>query len=457
MKEKMSRKFKKGVASFYIVAFSTLILVIVASSFAMVILSEVTRTSNDDLSQSAYDSALAGVEDAKLAFSNYQRCIEAGFTVDKNAKKDDVIIEDGTVTCEEIIWWMDHPDCDMVGHILGRYREDEKGEVEVTDTLSLVGGGDKQSDLNQAYTCVELTTQVDDYRSTLTTTNQTRMVKVSFDDEFTADKIQAVKISWYSNRADSTHEYSNFISAPLYSETRVAFQPATTMRVSTPPTLELQLVQTAGQYFTLESFDISRGNQTNRATLYLVPSNNKTAVATSVNTEYYLGSYNGSMNVVSAAQVTKTNDRTIKNKPFGVYCDDRDAEFACTTVVNLPRPVDIGKGSARNNDTFMFALSLPYSQPDTDFSLEFCTTANCIATNADGSTTSSAIAGIKDSQVVIDSTGRANDLYRRVEVRLESADTSFAYPYYAIQLLDDDSSSSLDKEMTVTSKGDFYF
>ena len=66
------RKFRKGAASFYIVAISTLILLIVAMSFAAVIIYEVTRTSNDDLSQSAYDSALAGVEDAKLAFYNYR-------------------------------------------------------------------------------------------------------------------------------------------------------------------------------------------------------------------------------------------------------------------------------------------------------------------------------------------------------------------------------------------------
>ena len=64
------KKFRTGAASFYIVAFSTLILVIIAASFATAIVSEVMRSSNDDLSQSAYDAALAGVEDAKLAFNN---------------------------------------------------------------------------------------------------------------------------------------------------------------------------------------------------------------------------------------------------------------------------------------------------------------------------------------------------------------------------------------------------
>ena len=78
MKKKAKMKSKKGAASFYIVAFSTLVLIIIATSFAAIIISEVTRTANDDLSQSAYDSAMAGVEDAKIAFYNYQNCKAQG-------------------------------------------------------------------------------------------------------------------------------------------------------------------------------------------------------------------------------------------------------------------------------------------------------------------------------------------------------------------------------------------
>ena len=123
------RKFRKGAASFYIVAISTLILVIIAASFAAVIISEVTRTSNDDLAQSAYDSALAGIEDAKLAYYNYQSC--------KNEVK---YIASG-LSCEQIIDWVenDRGDCDMIADILGRNKtdsgvliqEDENGLYEI--------------------------------------------------------------------------------------------------------------------------------------------------------------------------------------------------------------------------------------------------------------------------------------------------------------------------------------
>ncbi len=74
IRKSASHRFKRGVASFYIVAISTLILVIIGASFAAVIISAVTRTSNDDLSQSAYDAALAGLEDAKLVLYDYQQC-----------------------------------------------------------------------------------------------------------------------------------------------------------------------------------------------------------------------------------------------------------------------------------------------------------------------------------------------------------------------------------------------
>ena len=106
-------KFKKGAASFYIVAFATLILMIIAVSFASIIISEMNRTSKDDLAQSAYDSALAGVEDAKLAFSNYKKCIANGAT----AKEP---VSDAPLDCSAIVWYMEHPDCGMVGKILGR-------------------------------------------------------------------------------------------------------------------------------------------------------------------------------------------------------------------------------------------------------------------------------------------------------------------------------------------------
>ena len=65
---------KKGVASLYIVIFATILFGVITLSFIRIILSESRQTSNDDLSQSAYDSAMAGVEDAKIAVNRYYQC-----------------------------------------------------------------------------------------------------------------------------------------------------------------------------------------------------------------------------------------------------------------------------------------------------------------------------------------------------------------------------------------------
>ena len=142
-------KKRKGAASFYIVAFSTLILVVIATSFAMVIMSEMTRTMNDDLAQSAYDSALAGVEDAKVAFANYQRCAEANFS--------------GT-ECQRIKGIMDNPNCNMVSNILYGITTGEVG----LGTVTTAGGG-RENVTNQAYTCAKIITNLTDYRSSLGT------------------------------------------------------------------------------------------------------------------------------------------------------------------------------------------------------------------------------------------------------------------------------------------------
>ena len=425
------RKFREGAASFYIVAFSTLILVVIAASFAMTVIAEVARTSNDELSQSAYDSALAGVEDAKLAYSNYQRCIKKGATATSPNG-------DGNVTCGEIIWWMQHPDCYMVGHILGRIGESEQNEVAIGEKVS--GQMDRQ--MNQAYTCVKINETLSDYRTTLTSSTQIRIVKASFAGGISASDIKAIRFSWYSNRPDVSTHYTNIYNG------RVVFRSPLEVTYATPPVMELQIVQTANT-FNISDFDKTIGSNTDRATVFLVPSNDANTAATS--NDYQVGAWNYSKNTISADSVAKTNDHTTTNKPFAVYCNSSGTgDFACSTEINLPSPI----GGTRNNDTFMILVALPYGQPDTDFAVEFiCNNASvCPATTHSDASTTAGEAGITGSQISIDSTGRANDLYRRVETRLETNETSIAFPYYAVQALGGGSGNNapITKQLTVT-------
>ncbi len=396
----LRNKFKKGATSFYIVAFSTLILLIVATSFAAIIISEIERTGNDDLSQSAYDSALAGVEDAKLAFYNYQNC-KAQKTPDSN--------------CQNTISMMENSDCYTVGRILGRIRETDQTEVAVNESV--------ENNMQQAYTCVKVKTVLPDYRSTLSSAVQYKVVKVKFDN-IEAKEIKTMKISWYTNGDAATYRFNNVIS------NKVMFPKNSILsgkQYAIPPTISLAMVQTATT-FSFDQFtqtrESARESATNRGMIYLVPTNNAT-VASSGAENNSKGAWNGSNNVIGASAFVKSNNKNATNYPYAVYCNpSATTDFLCSAEIALPGPIE----GTRNNDTFMFVVALPYGKPTTDFAMEFycdasktCSTQTKTDASGASTTASSNRASLSGVQVGVDSTGRANDLYRRVEVRLESA------------------------------------
>ena len=442
-------RFKKGAASFYMVAFSTLILLVVATSFAAIIVSEVTRTANDDLAQSAYDSALAGVEDAKLAFYSYQKCLEQGATeteIDDNKNE---------VTCGEIIHYMNNPDCDMVANILGRSvirdESDSEGSGEVMIEES-VGSGNNMS---QAYTCVKIEKELSDYRTTLSSANQMKAVKVKFAG-VSANDISSVKVSWFTNQDKMTSDlnYSNF-SVGDQSGNVVFGSLNDENGASVPPTISLAMIQT-GPDFALDDFEKTVGDQTNRGMVYLVPAKLEDLGGISGQTDYILVGDEG----INANGFLESNNKTARNLPYVVGCNPESAaDFVCSVKIALPKPI----GEERNNDTFVFVVGLPYGTPSTDVSLEFICAdgAKCGAqtiTNDDGSeqVDYTGVATLDGVQISIDSTGRANDMYRRVEARLEGSTGSSLSLMGPLELLGTGGSGGgeqlLEKDLTVTSE-----
>ncbi len=422
---KIRKKFKEGAASFYIVAISTLILVIVAASFAAVIISEVTRTSNDDLAQSAYDAALAGVEDAKLAFYSYQSCLENGSPIDASG-----------LSCDEIKTWVESGQkegqdaCDMVSVILGRKREGEGGEV-------LVQESNVNNDMQQAYTCVKLS-DATDYKTTLTAENPTKIMRAHFENGEAAKSVQSVVVSWQRDTNVSQTKYSDLGKDGIFgAETPL------------PPVISLGLVQTAST-FTLDSFDMTQGDSTNRGTLYLVPAGSEIDQSGKGNKYEIAWNEESGVNSIGKEGFLKSNDKTVKNLPYVVRCTD-GSEYACSATIELPNPV----GGDRNNDTFMFVLSMPYADASTDVRLQFCSkTDGCYedgkeVVNGEEKSVTTEVP-LSKVQIVIDSTGRANDLYRRVETRLEPADKAYPFPLYAIEVLGEDNGSLIDKNISPT-------
>ena len=353
MKQHKDRRFKQGAASFYMVAIATLVLVIIATSFAAIMIAEISRTSNDDLSQSAYDAAVAGVEDARLAYYNYKNCVREGGTTDCEGK------------------YIGDDRCNSFVKELGR--GDIESEVKVQE------GSEKGNDMDQAYTCTKIDLGSYDYRSTVSNQDPTRIVKIKLADEEHAKDINAVKMSWGVNEE-------------------------TVENVEDLPTLEVGLLQTGGSVFTMNSFDVTKGDETNRGAVFLEPTSGEG------------GDTIEREGVIAKGAFLKSNDKKTQNVPFKVHCD-KDIEPQCSVIIELPKPVD----GDRNDDTFMLMWSKIGGTYDADVVMELCKNNNCSVQSGEPDDANGRTR--LDMQVVIDSTGRANDLYRRVEVRLEKEDT----------------------------------
>ena len=418
----MKTKFKKGAASFYVVAFSTLILLIVVASFASLIIAQITRSSNDDLSQSAYDSALAGVEDARRAYYKYLDC---------KSKDKSGLNDESCPSIEAIVEGKE--DCDMVKNLL---YADQSGEIVEIKESNIAG-----NNMAQAYTCVEMKSKLSDYRSSLSPASQLKTIRPKFDGANASD-IKGVRISWGS-KTDGQVWADNGIT----NDGRIEYKDS-----ANPPVIFFGLVQT-GDSFDLASFERTIGDRTNRGMLYLVPKTNWQSVGGG----QYKKIENG---LIGASELLKSNDKVKENLPYLIRCDGETSDFICSVEIDLPSPI----GDQRNNDSFMVVVGMPYGNIKTDFALEFlckddssCMVPEVYKVSDEPETTEKVY--LDGVQVEIDSTGRANDLYRRVKVRLEEESD---YPLSVMGPLElfgnngtSDNNATLQKEMTVTSEYNF--
>ena len=410
--KKLLLKTKRGGASMFVVMFTMIILSIITLGFTRLIISEATKTTNTDLSQSAYDSALAGVEDAKMALLKYHACLDSGYRAQN------------TSGCSKIIYDMQqgikNRDCSTVQKVLGRDQEADNNAVVVQETQSSNQDGNNANML-QSYTCVTIQEDLDDYRTTLDSSSRLRVIPIRSANHKVIDRIQ---IKWFSSvNAGRVGNQYKACGDQFYSDKFMKYYPLGSCSggVQTPPIIAARLIQTD------ETFDISQlttskkyasGIGTDTGQIYLVPS----ALTT--------GNPVGTV----AASVWGETANKGENHQEQVVCKKYGA-WSCTVDLKLPDTFNGKSGDNKNDANSYLLVSLPYGMPDTDISI---TTWN--------GTTQYEFTGI---QARIDSTGRANDLYRRVETRVELVDTYFAYPEFEITMLGG-SESSLKKTFDVT-------
>lgn len=458
----------------YIVMFTAMLLSIIALSFVRIMLSESQLTTNYSLSQSAYNSAMAGVEDAKVILLKYQNCQSTNNRVGRNEceRIADALEEDGA---EE--------NCDVIRKARDS-SSTEKETLIVSSESSSTSIESAAKAIDQAYTCVKINTESPDYLAKLNQNNPSKIVPIRVRDR---DKngngindVNRIIIQWFSSTdvekltggsTIDTHMYRLSTNSSAIARTTISqdTEGAADYSIndfkglpSVAPYLKVELFQTAKQ-FGLNQFYVSDGLKTNRGSLTFRPTSATPNYDTSGRSTHIPN--NTTTGFAASAQKTF-------NFPMDVHCvqfnsdgsvksGDSDYTYACIADIVIPSPVsdnrvydytsgqyrNIANTSSRNPTSMFLRISLPYRTPETTVRtvLKHCAsdTVSISATGDDGCETINFF-GV---QPMVDSTGRANDLFRRVEARLEMVNTYFPYPDSALSVTGDD---GIHKEFWVT-------
>lgn len=460
-------KTRKAAASIYIVIFTTTLLGVIALSFVRIMLAESLRTVNYSLSQSAYNSSLAGIEDAKIVLLRFQNCLNNSSYLSNCQEYLDAF---QTATAAENT----AKDCDIIRKLL-HYNAGEN-ETLVQTNSSASGSTQSAQNFDQAYTCVKIDTLTSDYIATLNDNNPTKIIPLRAIDDVTQNSINRISLQWFST--DDYHAVApteelgtnwyglNNLTGKLTSNNTEYAADGSNNRYKNsfvdtsasgysgivPPVLQSTLIQSAPT-FSLNDFYLSdkATRTTDRGTLLLRPSSSEDLRVARGN----LTSLNSSNSLPANVLVDSANKHF--NTPIDTYCKLGDGDwgggYACQADFVVPSPI----GSAsRNYSTSFLILNLPYAAPSTEVNVKMWSCKDSrkglYDTVTVGSETAPNCSAVKFSNVQpsVDSTGRANDLFRRIEARVELVDTYFPIANYALAMTDPNNNDGVEKDFYVT-------
>ena len=370
MRKTMKQRYHKnesGLVSIFIVIFSALLVTIVTVSFVSLMIRNQQQATNADLSNSAYDAALAGVEDAKRLLLIYREC-----------KSNPASHPD----CDKIVGIIENSnECNMVKKGLGL--GDDYSEVLIRRDESGVDDG-----LNQAYTCVKIKYLSDGISDTLKG-EDAQMIPMEASEPYSS-----VRISWQKKKTSDSRPLSIPSAAPVDLPQQTQWQTDATK--VTPALLRAQWIQT-GTTFKASDFDFETADRkSNTNTLFLYPSN-----VTSV---------------TSFGSEIRASGVSTPKSPYRVGCTTNDnyqkGAYACSVTLSLPSPIT---NDPLRANTYL-RLNAFYTNP-TDYKIELL--------NSTGNP-------VEVFSPTVDSTGRANDLFRRVKARISFTTSEQLQPSFDI-------------------------
>jgi hypothetical protein len=364
----------RGVVSLFVVVFTALLFVTVTVGFTILMLSNQQRATDNDLAQSALDSAQAGTEDAKRVLAKLADCQEKGLL-------------GSDLTCQTINDAVNASDCNTVGRAMG----DVSANPE-----RLVQQSPDDKALEQAYTCIKIRPDTDSYIGKTKDEGEVRVIPLKADASF--DK---VRVSWLQrdDMSLAAGEIPNF-SVPRHDDNTIRL-PGKDQWIAGLDAADHALGK-RGALLRVQSIQYKPGDvninniDNDQRTAFLYPSE--------------VGTNTVDLKTADTHKAIFEDNRDapidgIYNKPQLVQCDkNRTSGYLCYADVRL----------VHGQDHFTY-LTLASVYRATSFQVELMKDDDTIVK-------------FKNVQPEIDATGRANDVFRRIVSRVESADANQA-PY----------------------------
>lgn len=376
---------QKGAVSIFIVLFATMLFVAISIGFAIFMMRDQDRATDNDLARSALDSAQAGIEDAKRVLAKYNDCTERG---------------SNSAECVELITTVKSGQCDTVAKIL------DGGAVE-GDKIIKQTDDDKQ--LQQAYNCVKITPDTEDVVKNIKDEGDMKIVPLKG-----VSSYDVVEIAWSKKSEGLSYDFSQRAkNNKLDSLLNVKNKNGTIAQLPTYDNWE----ENWGALLRVQSISYNAGDvklttlDDAAKTAFLYPDNKPTRSSSIpvINME--------EIDLHTAHPATENADKldVASNKPVmarqGSYCDNEvsNGEYMCKARIKLPA----------SSDTNYLTLAGVYAKGkpiDVRISL---------LKDVGGKFE---VVKFNNVQPKIDATGRANNEFRRVEARVEATPSEDAVP-----------------------------
>lgn len=395
---KSNKNFKKGGVSIFIVIVVGVLVSIMSASFLRLMFRDQEQASKLDLSQSAYDSAQAGVEDAKRFLRIFRSACGSSGTGS---------FEGVTYNCNAMRSAIQNESCYTLATAgIGN----ANGETIIQTNSGSGGASSRDADLNQAYTCVKIRMNTADF---LGRTNDGAPSVISLKGTTAFNR---VRIRWHS-RENMTNGNNIALDSLSNPSARPNINAQNWRNQNRPAILKAQfygyIPGSGGSSSNMDTPYPDDGNGASEMLFY--PTNSTSALSSNVSNIPTVRRNESSSQATTDYTFTKCSDRM----------DANSNTYACETTVNIGRSV---------SPSDVLYLRLTPLMNDSNFRVELL----------NGNT----VVDFAGVQPTVDSTGRANTQLRRVESRIGFNDTSFPVPLFSAQT--ESNEEPICKEFSVT-------